>query len=451
MDRQKKVNVAVRGAGMSLWFWPTIAAVVAFILGTALSSFALSSSLPIRVFEAGPGAARTVLTALVGGLVTALSVIFSLAITGLQVVHQQYSPRLLRNFLRDRATKVMLGVFASSVAYKLAVIRSLPASDSTDPVPQIAVALAMVLFMGCVGAVAYFAQHITDSIRVHRAMQRVVSDCDDTIALAASKVRVRSNAERSVDFTEDETNGDWKMVPAPSTGYVQEIDLDGLAFCAEKYGRLVRVVPIVGDQIMSGTPLIFTKTDTDTSQNSVSATRVEDLTFLIQIGKDRSINTDIAYGIRQLVDVAIRAMSPSINDPYTAMQAIDHLGALICRLAQSEIEHGCRYGRNGKLIVLCKSLTLDDFVRLACQQPLRYGGHEPAVALRLVKILRDIAYLAPKETGPALHEEAQRVLNFVEKNAEPTDDLTPIRTEFDTLEQWLNGKPSQPNVTFMRL
>ena len=193
------------------------------------------------------------MTALVGGLVTALSVIFSLTITGVQTVHQQYPPRLLQNFVRDRGTKITLGVFAGTVASMLAVLRSLPPSASAC-FPGVAVLGGMVRFTACAGVVAYFAQHITNVIRVHDATQRVETETRTALdrALRTAELGVTHDGARQELPDVPHHAG---TVAAERTGYLQDVDLGVPAAPAIREGASIRMQPGVGDLVVAGTAL----------------------------------------------------------------------------------------------------------------------------------------------------------------------------------------------------
>ena len=439
MNRRRGAAATWRQANMSLWLWPSVVVVVAYAVGALLSAHPFGEgSFAGGLFHAGAGGARTVLTALVGGLVTALSVVFSLTITGLQLVHQQYSPRLLRNFMRDRSAKVTLAVFAGTVAYILAVLRAMPPSDSPEPVPRLAIFGAMLLFMACVGIVAYFAQHITDAIRVHNAMGRVVAETNDGIDRTAKAGSAPAGPAVRDGLPTPGEGG--VVVPAGRTGYLQEADLDGLAAFAERGGLTVRLRPMIGDQVVEGTPLawVWPRAGTDGLPDGDELRRgIKDA---VEIGGDRTQDTDVAYGFRQLVDVAVRATSPSLNDPYTAVQAIDHMTVLLCRLAKEGVPDGVRRDANGAVLAAVPGVDLADYVKLACDQTRRYGAQEPAVAARLLKLLRDVGALAPEDAKPMLRAEVGRVL-----------DHAPVEDEAEAALAWIDGRPAPQEASFVRL
>lgn len=437
MNRRRGAGALWRQANMSLWLWPTVAVIVAYLFGLWISRVQLGpDTIAATLFSGDGSTGRSILTALVGGLVTALSVIFSLTITGLQLVHQQYSPRLLRNFIRDRATKVTLGIFAGTVAYLLAVLQSFPPSSSPEPVPRLAIFVGMVLFMACVGAVAYFAQHITQSIRVHKTMDRVSHDSRHAIAL--SNRAPRSQIHTAIRDPLPEPPAEAVLLDAWRSGYVREIDVEHLADQARGEGATLRMRTMIGDHVVEATPLAWYWSRTGQTVDAVAMRR--HLRKAVEIGADRSEDTDVSYGFRQLVDVAVRAMSPSLNDPYTANQAIDHMTVLLCRLARDGLPNGVARDGDGALLVAVPGADLADYVRLAVDQPCRYGGSEPAVVVRLLKMLADVGTLAPTEAHSAIDAEIERVRDYAMDQMNDRDDLASIREEVSAARAALNGQ-----------
>lgn len=437
MNRRRGAGAVWRQINMSLWLWPGVAVVVAYVFGLWVSRVQLGSdSIAGTLFQGDGSAGRSILTALVGGLVTALSVIFSLTITGLQLVHQQYSPRLLRNFIRDRSTKVTLGVFAGTVAYILAVLQSFPPSDSPEPVPRLAIFLGMVLFMACVGAVAYFAQHITQSIRVHKTMDRVAEDSRHAIRLSNKAAPAQAHTAIRAPLPQPPDHA--VLIDAWRSGYVREIDVTHLADRAGKAGATLRMRPMIGDHVIEGMPLAWYWSR---GEGDVDATVMRrELRKAVEIGEDRSEDTDVSYGFRQLVDVAVRAMSPSLNDPYTAIQAIDHMTVLLCGLARSGMPDGVVRDADGALLVAVPGADLADYLRLAIDQPCRYGGGEPAVAVRLLKMLSEVGALAPSEARQAIEAEIDRVSAYASSQMNEHDDLTSVQEEAAAARAALNGQ-----------
>lgn len=428
----------------TLWIWPSITVAVALLAGTLLSTVSTGPS--PWLFRGDGSAGRTVLTALVGGLVTALSVVFSITIVGLQTVHSQYSPRLLRNFIQDLGAQVTLATFAGVSAYLLAVVRQIPPAGSSMPVPRLAITLGMLLFLLCVGVVAYYAQHITHSIRVSSAMDRVVDD-----ALRIGDARAASEHADSDQLPVPPAGS--HVVAATGTGYMQGVDMGTLAELAVERALIIRLRPMVGDAVVAGSPIAWTWPADGPSavQQGVEAAdpdrRIADA---VRIGRDRELDRDFTYGLRQLVDVAIRAMSPSLNDPYTAVEAVDHLTAMLCRLTEQPL--GARVHRDGqgRVIVAQPGPDLATCVELACDQIRRYGGHEPAVAVRLLLLLREVGVHGHPDLRPTLQGHVRRIVQHAEATSEH-DEVQVVRTAAETASAWIDGRIVPEDAAFERL
>lgn len=340
-----------------------------------------------------------------------------------------------------------MATFAGVSAYMLAVVRRIPQPGSVEPVPRLAITVGMVLFLVCVGVVAYYAQHITHSIRVSSAMDRVVDD--------ALRIGNAGGTHDVVDHDAvPEPPDHSRVVPASDTGYMQGVDMDALVQLAVERGLVIRLRPMVGDPVVQGGPLAWVWT-ADADGAGAAARDIDDglrerIGSAAQIGGNRTLDRDFTYGLRQLVDVAIRAMSPSLNDPYTAVEAIDHLTTMLCRLAERPL--GARVRRDdGRIVVAQPGPDLLTCVELACDQIRRYGGHEPAVAVRLLILLREVAVHAHHDMRSQLHAQVQRVVDHAETAAQADGDVRVVRAAADTASAWIDGNVVPDEVAFARL
>ena len=159
----------------------------------------------------------------------------------------------------------------------------------------------------------------------------------------------------------------------------------------------------------------------------------------------------MACGLRQLVEVAMRAMSPSLNEPCTAVQAIDHMTVLLVRMAREGVPGGIVRGEGGALLVATPNADLADHIRLAVDQPRRYGAQEPVVAVRFLKLLDEVGALAPEAARPALRSEVERVRAHAEGQAAEIDDPGPVRGEAEAALAAIEGRPLPRGAPSVRL
>ena len=260
-------------------------------------------------------------------MITVTGLVFVLTVVALQIASTQFSPRLLRSFLQDPGTRLVLSVFVATFSYSLGGLFTVgqTANDGTVFVPRVAVTGSLLLALLSVGMLVYYIQHITNSIRidtvmlgVRRATTRAIHDQFPTPALTEELQPARP-------VPPDDA---WAL-PAARSGYVQEVLLDDLEDIARSAGITIRLRPQVGQHVVAGTPHAWIwswdTADPDTATLGPSINRA------VVTAHERHVEDDVGFGVRQLVDIGLRAVAPSINDPYTAVQAVQHLSIVISR------------------------------------------------------------------------------------------------------------------------
>ena len=396
----------------SLWFVPGLSVLGSLVAGLVLSSPGLG--LEVRGsglwFVGTPEGARAILSTVAGSMITVTGLTFSLTVVALQMASSQFTPRLLSTFLSDRGNQAVLSVFLSTFVYSLVVLRAVRSgTDALIPfVPSVAVALALVLTLLSVAMLVYFFHHLTQQLRVERVLEEVRAD---TLAL------VRSNFRREAGDHDGElpaVPGDAAVVRARRSGYLQMLQLDGLSEVAEEHGVVLRLRPEIGSHVTEGTTLAWVwrldGTSLDLEEGLEGA-----INGRIHIGPDRTLRQDVAYGVRQLVDIAAKALSPGINDPTTAVAAIGAVSDVLCELAGCRLGPRLRRDERGRARVGVPNPTFAQILALACDQPRRYGESEPAVLTALLQMLTDIADVAAPEADlDAVGNEIRATLDRIE-------------------------------------
>ena len=321
----------------SFWFVPAL--IVAVSIGIALALVEVDSSggnqwlagWP-RLFGVGAEGARGILSTIAGSMMTVVGVTFSMTLMTLTLASSQYTSRILRNFMRDRVTQVVLGIFAGIFVYCLVVLRTIRSSDGGDFVPSLAVSFSVVLAMGGIGVLIYFIHHIASSIQ---ASNIIASVADETM-LAVDRLFPGRLGHGSVDDDEDQTmlplpERNWQSVPVKKNGYIQSVDSAALLRLAREHKTIVRMECGIGDFVVQNTTLVSLALG-NPPENEFLA----DLQAAFSISRHRTLQQDSAFGIRQIVDIALRALSPSINDTTTAVMCVDYLTAILAQLAGAE-------------------------------------------------------------------------------------------------------------------
>jgi uncharacterized membrane protein len=400
----------------SLWVLPALSVVVALAAGTVLSAVDLDTGSPLA-FQGTPDDARTLLIGIAGTMITVIALLLGLTVVALQVSSAQYSPRLLRNFLRDRPNQLVLSAFVATFAYSTAGLYTVGVSGGTRTTgfPRLAVTGAIVLLFVSLGMLVFFADHLGHSIQIESIMAVVERN---TLAVIRGGLLEGGGAGSPVDATAT-------AVPAPRSGYVQMVRAERLLAVARGGDLRVRLRPRPGDHVVAGATLLWVWP----SSGAASATVREALVHSVHIGRERTFDQDAAFGFRQLTDMACKALSPAVNDPYTAVQAIERLSALFRALATRPL--GCHVDRDpGGAEVTVPGWSFGEYLATMCGLIRRYGAAEPTVVTALLHLLRTSAAVdGPDPSRPAAIEEQTRLLlEDAEREVRQPADLVAVRT-----------------------
>src|SRR6266571_5098898 len=414
----------VRG---SLWVLPTLSVLAALAAGAALSSVSVGSRSPLA-FQGTPDDARTLLLGITGTMITIIALLLGLAVVALQLSSTQFSPRLLRNFLRDRPNQVVLSAFVATFAYSAAGLYTVGVSggNRTAAFPRLAITGAIVLLFASLGLLVFFADHLLHSIQVDAIMETVQRN---TLAVIEDGVLTGGQEAPEVPA--------WAVpVMSRRSGYVQAVRPGTLLPCAARHGVCLRLRLRVGEHVVAGTTLawIWRASPEDPAPDPQAFTRVLDSG--VRIGFERTLQQDAAFGIRQLVDVACKALSPAVNDPYTAVQAVDHLSVIFCTLAQRPL--GTFVARDGSgAAVIIPGRRFGDYLAVMCGLIRRYGAGEPTVAHALLRLLGNCAAVAGDDPGhgTAIAEQARLIVSDAEREVAQPSDLDFTHAEAESVLQ----------------
>jgi uncharacterized membrane protein len=425
----------VRG---SLWVLPTLSVLVALAAGAVLSSVSVGPRSPLA-FQGTADDARTLLFGITGTVITIIALLLGLTVVALQLSSTQFSPRLLRNFLRDRPNQVVLSAFVATFAYSAAGLYTVgvSAGSRTAAFPRLAVSGAIVLLFASLGLLVYFADHLVHSIQVDAIMEAV--QCNTLAVIEDGLLPGGQDAP--------EVPGWAVPVMSRRSGYVQAVHPETLLPHATRHGVIVRMRPRVGEHIVAGTTLawIWRTSADDPAPDPQDFTKVLDAG--VRIGFERTLEQDAAFGIRQLVDVACKALSPAVNDPYTAVQAVDHLSVIFCALARQPL--GAHVARDGPGVVIVPARRFGDYLAVMCGLIRRYGASEPTVANALLRLLGNCAAVAgdDPELYAVIEEQARIVVADAEREVAQPADLNLTHAEAKSvLHAIATHRPTAPSA-----
>lgn len=424
----------------SLWVLPALATTAALILGTVLANVGVDSTSRVgRLLYSGDAdGARVLLSTVAGSMITLTGTVFSLTVVALQIASGQFSPRLLRNFLRDRGNQVTLAVFVATFAYALAVLRTIRGVE-TAVVPSLAITVGMVLVLASIGMLVYFLHHLTESIRLEDVIRET----------RRSAIRVVDNVYPDrVDGEEapalPEPPDDALEIAVPRSGYLQAIDADSLLETACTAGAVVRTRHTIGTPLTEGTVLAWAWPHPGGSLKCDTEQLADDVRGAVGIGFERTQRQDVALGLRQLADIAVKALSPGVNDPTTAVDVLGQIGAVLARLIVRRLGDRLCY-EDGELRVAIPRPDYAGYLDLALGQIRRYGASEPVVGETLLRLLLDLGRLArTPEAHEAVLRQARLVLADAEREVAQRADLEPLHELAGRIEESEVGAALSP-------
>jgi uncharacterized membrane protein len=417
-------------ASGALWVLPTGCAAVALGAGYTLSHFDIGpeSSWYFLAFQGTADDARSLLVTIAGTVVTVIALVLGLTVVALQLSSTQFSPRLLRNFLRDRATQLVLSVFLATFAYSAAGLYTVGISSGTrvQTYPRLAVSGAMVLLFISLAMVVFYANHLAHSIQIDSIAKHV-----EQITLS-----VVSKLPQDVDESVPLTPPAWAVaLSSTRSGYLQTDHAEELLPLVTRHGVSLLVRLRVGEHVVAGTTLAWAwahSAEDDAPDATEFGAAVE---ANVRIGFERTMEQDAAFGIRQLVDIACKALSPAVNDPYTAVQAVDHLSVIFCALAVRPLGPVVRSDPATGCSVVVPGRIFADYLSTMCGLIRRYGASEPTVCLALLRLLDSCASVLPTghSRGTALWSQAELILGDAEEHVTNPADVVPVRAAAERL------------------
>ena len=400
----------------SYWCIPSIMAVQAVAFSTLMLYLDLLNSevsfLDLSWINlTGASGAQNILATVASSMITVTGMIFSITIVALSLTAQQYGPRLLQNFLRNRGNQIVLGTVTATYLYCLLVMRTINENHESSFVPHLSILCGLGLAVLCVGMLIYFIHNITISIQVSHVIANVSRDLSDTVARMfpeerAQNTSVRNNEMVTADILPDDFDEQARLITCDRAGYLQAIDYSGLLELATEHNLVLRISQRMGQFLVPKSGLVELWPG--------EAIEDADLGKLINqhfiTGKQRTQSRDLEFLVNELVEIAGRALSPGINDPFTAMSCIDHLVLTLCDLAQRPFPAPGRKDQTGRVRIIEAPPAYRRIVDLAFNQIRQYSRSHMAVTIHLLEGIRKIApFVTITEQQEALLRQAAMI------------------------------------------
>lgn len=331
-------------------------------------------------YTGGPEGARSLLSTVAGSMITAASVTFSLASVALSISSQQYGSRVLRNFMRDRITQVLLGTFVSTFLYSVLIVRAIRGSDQSGGfVPAISVTVAIALAVVSLVLLILFVHHVSSSIQASHIVKVIAEDLGESIPRLYPSETGEGLSEEAVD---DFRRGPSLPLKVETSGYLQTIDLDSLLEVATAERLLIEVLIKPGDHAVESGVMA-----TVWGRGELAEEPKQKLRRAFFFGGERTAAQDIRYQFQQLTDVVVRALSPGINDPFTAVNGIDALASGLVRLARRPLVKHLRVDSSGAARLQVPATSLSEVMEGTIGHIAIYGAGDGFVMAALRRAL----------------------------------------------------------------
>ena len=417
-----RLRALTEGFRNSLFFVPAL-----WVLGAVLLSRVMSviddqvdtESVP-RFLRYSVSSAQPLLGAIAGATITVSGIVFSVTAVAVQLASSQFSPRVLRGFLRDRFQQTVMGVMVGTFVYALLTLSEVRDLGALEEIPQLSVSMAVVLAVVSVLAILASIDHTTRTMRVGEIVQRIT---DETVEAIADRFPEAGKGwEEPARPPVPPTPG--HVVGAPETGWIQQVS-SAILLAGLPEGAIARLEVRVGSFVGRDAPFATiwaVGASPDELDRAVHRA--------VTIGTMRTMQEDVPFGIRQLVDIALRALSPAINDPTTAFEVVVHLGVILRSILLRELPPITRRADGDRWLLREEEVGYDDYVVRAFSQIRAAARDHPAVlraVLRQLAMLRDELARAGRPPCAALEVEAALVLEEAAAGQSLPADLERLR------------------------
>ncbi len=414
----------------SLWALPLAMMMAASLLAlVALNAKIETGSDPVWFLYSGTARqAPQFLSNLVTAMITMATLAISITMVVLTLAAQQLGPRIIRNFMSNWQTQGALGLFVATVVYLLLVLRS--SYGDGDTVANLAVTVGAVLVLVSVTTLLLFVHHLARSIIADNVIERVGEQLDDDIRRLMPEKDVEQTASPPPD------DGGGAVVPFAAGGYVQAIDFGAVVAAAVKAKARVKVDIRAGQHAVPGSILGRVWPPTAAKDKLTEA-----LQSAVLMGGERTAVQDLEYSIHQLVEIALRALSPGINDPYTAIAALDRLTLSLSLVMTRGAGRSVWQDDNGVIRMVVTLSTFEGVTDAAFNQIRQLSAGMPAVLIRMADNIGQLLRLANDAQRPALEKHLRLVVNAGGRDIEDENDRNDLKAAATMAR---NGKPAAP-------
>ncbi len=416
----------------NLWLVPTVEIALAvglFFATRAIDRAAYNGTLqlPSVVISASAEAGRQILTATAAAVITVVTLVFSITIVTLTLASTQFGPRMLRNFIRDWITQITLGSFVATFVYAVLVLVSIEHGSHGDFVPRLSITVTMLLVVCDVAVLVVFIDHIANSIQLPRVIASIAKDLSRAVSTESWSPPARgAKAGPSLSELTMRLDADSAVVRAPRSGYLQYVRMETLIDIARRNNAVIRLLHRPGHFVVAGQPLAHVW-PADAAQGMARALGGAHAT-----GPQRTLAQDLTFAVDQLVEIAIRALSPAVNDTFTALACIDWLADGLCKIADRWQSAPVHRDEAGRVRVVTVTVSFRRLVERAHAKIRQASRGMPAVMIRqLDGLAKVMGHAISDEQRTVLLEQAEMILRLSEESVSEQADRADVRRRYE--------------------
>ncbi len=437
----------------TLWFIPTIEvflAVALFIVTYTIDRAAYNGdlTLPSWVNNGSADAARQILIGIAAAVITVVGLVFSITIVALTLASTQFGPRILRNFVRDRGTQITLGTFVATFVFSVLTLGSVAHGARGDFVPHLSITVAIALVLVDLGVLIYFIHHVAKSIQLPEVIASIAQDLSKAIAEeAVASDRRTATVQPEIGLSPAELDlrmrDSGAVVTATRSGYLRFIGYEDLVDIALRADAVIGLLYRPGHFLVEGLPMAAVWPP----EAAVSVTKGLERAHVT--GPQRTLMQDLAFAIDQLVEIAIRALSPAVNDTFSALACIDWLCDALCRMSANWMPSSVHRDRSGSVRVIAAGLPYDRVVGRSFDKIRQSGRGMPAVMIRQLDALAKIMeYTISDEQRAVLWAQAAMILRASDESVPEASDRRDVQRRFDAVTGAASRKSGPAEALF---
>ncbi|QDH80868.1 DUF2254 domain-containing protein [Echinicola soli] len=423
----------------SFWFVPLILILCAILAAFGLvfldDAVEMEPSGLFSYFLIGSAdSARSVLSTIAGAMIGVAGTVFSITLVALTLASSQFGPRLLQNFMHDKLNQVVLGSYIATFTYCLVVLSTVKSSDSLQFLPTISVGFAIILALVNIFLLVIFIHHISINIQADQVVSNVNSSLNENFRRLFPKGEEEEEEALEISagkIEELKQNARYKEIyRVKSSGYLQVVNRERLISLAKEIEGFIEMKKHAGHFLVEGQEVFAVYGDKELEEGFEGRL----LSSLI-IGDKRNSTQDSEFAIRQMVEVASRALSPGVNDPYTAITCIDKLTDSICYLTAVDLPGPYRFDEDEKLRLILRTMSFDGVVGVAFNQIRQFGQSSPAVLIHLMGAMVTIHNLSQRsEHKQVILKHAKMIHHAAKEHFGERNDFNDLEERYQQME-----------------